>query len=190
MERVNANIWERMLYGPVWFTLFIIGWVLAEGGGLGAILVLSILVISFFLVSDRWSCSRLGLAVVYIGDHQLLIDGKPVAIEDIVWLREIWYEQVVWTIIEIVYRKDGEEVKALCAGKPSSPFSDDNKTVALIVGRFPVLRARVAFPYLTHRKKRVLRAPRPELEDDKEQVHRNISPMARYRDPYFRRKRK
>jgi hypothetical protein len=92
MERVNANIWERMLYGPVWFTLFIIGWVLAEGGGLGAILVLSILVISFFLVSDRWSCSRLGLAVVYIGDHQLLIDGKPVAIEDIVWLREIWYE--------------------------------------------------------------------------------------------------
>ena len=191
MERVSGTIWERLIGGAVLWICGLCGiYILIKGGSLLAVIGLTVVMASVQILADLYRYGKFRLAYVYCGDH-LLINGAAVHAQEVVWIREIWLGggKNKWEFIEIVFLREGQEVRALCMAKPEGFFKDENPSISILVNRIPELRDKVKVPYFTSRNKRVHKSPRPELEHEMEPVPGTIDPMARYRDPYFRRKR-
>lgn len=155
-----------------------------------ALLFMTLFLSAVYVFADLYWYGKFRLTYVYCGDY-LLINGAVVHSKEVVWIREIWLSggRSSYEFIEIVFLLEGQEVRALCMAKPDGFCTDDNPSVTIMIRRIPELKDKVQFPFITSRTKRVHNPPRPELENEREPVRRNINPMARYRDPYFRRKR-
>lgn len=189
MERVSGTIWERFLSMPFWILLLFGAFMLVMGDSIVSVLILSGSMTVVFLSVDEYRYSKYCLAIVYWGDR-LLINGVEVLVEDIVWLRQLELGGVrnSWTFIEIVYVRQGHEERALCMGKPDRLVHIENRTISLILKKHPELAEKVQPVFSSGSDREIKEPPRPLLNGEgQEQQPRN--PMARYRDPYYRRKR-
>jgi len=137
---------------------------------------------------DWYTYGRFKLSRVYCGAH-LLIDGVVVLPEEILWIREIHLRALKnsWTFVEFVFLRNGSEVRALCMGKPDRLFKHENRTISMVLQKLPELKERLAEQGRTYHFVGVNELPRPQM--NQEATEFQVDPMARYRDPYFRRKR-
>lgn len=189
MERVSGTIWERFVAMPLWILLIFGSFMLLMREALWIVLVSNGSLTVLFLLVDEYRYSKYRLAIVYCGDR-LLINGVEVLVEDVVWLRQLELLGVrnSWTFIEIVYVRQGHEERALCMGKPDRLLHIENKTISLMLKKHPELAEKVQPGFSSGSDREIKEPPRPFLNGEgQEQQPRN--PMARYRDPYFRRKR-
>ncbi|MGV3637279.1 MAG: hypothetical protein ACO1NQ_06480 [Flavobacteriales bacterium] len=185
---MSGTIWERCFRKHIWVgvpvaVLFAVNGTGVEGAGL--IVIMSGLL---FSAIDVYTYSKFRLAIVYVGDH-LLVNGEQVFVPDILWIREIHFRSLKnsWTFVEFVFLRDGSEVRALCMGKPDRLFLIENRTISMIVQKLPELKERLAEQERTYHFVGVNELPRPLMSHEATEFQ--VDPMARYRDPYFRRKR-
>lgn len=189
MERVSGTIWERFVAMPLWILLIFGSFMLLMRESVVVVLTSLGFIAGLFLLIDEYRYSKYHLAIVYCGDR-LLINGAEVLVEDVVWLRQLELLGVrnQWTFIEIVFLREGHEERALCMGKPDRLLHMENKTISLMLKKHPELADKVQPGFSSGSDREIKEPPRPFLNgEDQEQQPRN--PMARYRDPYFRRKR-
>jgi hypothetical protein len=188
MERVSGTIWERCLQGHIWVGALVALLFVANGVGVGGASMILLMGGILFGAIDAYTYSKFRLAIVYAGDH-LLVNGEQVFVPDIIWIREIQLRALKnsWTFVELVFLRDGEEVRVLCMGKPDQLFGLENRTIRMILKKLPELKDRIAPEERTYHIEGVNELPRPLMSH--EETKFQVDPMARYRDPYFHRKR-
>ncbi|HRF80664.1 MAG TPA: hypothetical protein PL070_11320 [Flavobacteriales bacterium] len=188
MERVSGTIWERCSQGHIWVGVPVALFFVVNGVQVGGALFFMLIVGLLFSGIDSYVYSKYRLAIVYVGDH-LLVNGVHVYTQDVVWMREIQLRALKnsWTFVEVVFLRDGEEVRVLCMGKPDRLFGLENRTIRMILKKLPELKDRIVPEERTHHIEGVNELPRPLMSN--EETEFPVDPMARYRDPYFRRKR-
>jgi hypothetical protein len=188
MERVSSTIWERCLQGHIWVGALVALLFVMNGAGVGGASMIVLMGGILFGAIDAYTYSRFRLAIVYAGDL-LLVNGEQVFVQDIIWIREIQLRALKnsWTFVELVFLRDGAEVRVLCMGKPDRLFGHENRTIRMILKKLPELKDRIAPKERTYHVEGVKEPPRPLMCE--EETEFQADPMARYRDPYFRRKR-
>lgn len=190
MERVSGSIWERFVKMPLWILLIFGSYMLLMRESIWMVLALIGSITVIFLLVDEYRFSKYRLAIVYCGDR-LLINGVEVRSADIVWIRQLQLSGVrnSWTFIEFVFMSEDDEVRVLCMGKPDGLLRVENKTISLILEKLPELAEKVQPEFSSGYDREIKEPPRPVLKGEG-QDQRPVNPMARYRDPYFRRKSK
>lgn len=73
-------------------------------------------------------------------------------------------------------------------GKPDRLLRIENKTISLILQKLPELAEKIQPEFSSGSDSEIKQPPRPFLKGEV-QEQKPLDPMARYRDPYFRRKR-
>ncbi|MFT3884737.1 MAG: hypothetical protein QM724_04705 [Flavobacteriales bacterium] len=144
----------------------------------------------FHLVLDYLGYSKFDLAVIYCGEA-LFINGLEVSPKDIISIRPLTYFHGRNSIdlVEIVFKTPSDTQKVLAAGKPTWFWRSNNRTIDIILDRSPELKDRLLSYYVTPKAKKILdpslREPEPQAPDRSQ-----VSPHARYRDPYFSARRR
>ena len=188
MQRVNGTIWVRCLHSHIWVGVTVAVLFVVSGTGVGGASLIVLMAGLLFSAIDAYTYSKFRLAIVYAGDH-LLVNGEQVFVSDILWIREIHLRALKnsWTFVEFVFLRDGSEVRALCRGKRDRLFKNENRSISMIVQKLPELKERLAEQERTHHFGGVNELARPLMSQEATEFQ--VDPMARYRDPYFSRRR-
>lgn len=184
--RVSGTFWERQLCSTVPIILFFtVCFGAATGDFVSSLFGLSILPGSILVLIDLYTYSRFQLREVRCGS-ELWIDTDRVIPEQVISIRCIRLRSVKnsWDFVELHYRKQEQDVYALCIAKPHLLLIGEAPTIRIIEKHFPELQQKRLGEYTAHGIKEVrdpsARRPDPPPLDDPQP-----SATARYRDPYF-----
>lgn len=191
MKRASGTFWGRQLGGNGWLIGFFavwIGW--STGEWLGTLIVLIFFPGSILILGDLWTYTRFDLRPVYCGTTLRIGEGTfhP---DQIISLRELKLSapKNSWYFVEIHYNAGTVTARALCPSRTVWPWGKENPTIRIILEHFPSLKEKVLPDYDAYGYKEV-RDPATRDPDPPPPVYAEPSPTARYRDPYFQRRRR
>ncbi len=194
MKRASGTFWERQLFSN-WIVIIPLAYFLGVHRfdsyliGLG----LCIFVLLVYSLIDLFTYTRFELQPVHCWHGALHVGKMVVQPEQITSLRVFHLSATKnsWDFVEVQYRAEETEVRALCQSKHIWIFfiGRENPTIRIILEHFPMLKAKVLEEYRADGYKEIrdpsLRRPDPPPVEIAEP-----SPTARYRDPYFQRRRR
>lgn len=194
VERASATVWELIFKRTGATILFIYTAlsivVLLNGEHLRSLPFAAVLTGSFMLFMDYLAYSRFELRTIHYGQGLIVIHTTSVHPNDIISLQLLHYDfgRTSISLVEVVFRSANGETRALAPSKPTWSWRSDSPTINILVEQFPQLKDRVLTDYSTSRRKEV-RDPSLRKTDPPYPDRPPVDPAARYRDPYFRRRR-
>ncbi len=191
MKRAGGTFWGRQLGGNGWVIGFFAVWAGSiTGEWLGSLIGLILFPGSILILIDLWTYTRFDLRPVHCGS--ILRIGQGIVHPDqIISLREIKLSapKNSWYFVEIHYNAGNVPARALCPSRTVWPWGKQNPTIRIILEQFPSLKEKVLPDYDADGYKEV-RDPATRRPDPPPVENAEPSPTARYRDPYFQRRRR